>query len=66
MPARPTWSGSIQISLVSIPVRIYPASSPPRQVEFHQIDRKTHHRIRHQNVDEGEVVDSADIVKGFE
>ena len=41
MPARPTWSGSIQISLVSIAVRIYPASNPPRQVEFHQIDRKT-------------------------
>jgi DNA end-binding protein Ku len=66
MPARPTWSGSIRISLVSIAVRIYPASNPPRQVEFHQIDRKTHHRIRHQNVDEGQTVDSADIVKGFE
>jgi DNA end-binding protein Ku len=66
MPARPTWSGSIQISLVSIAVRIYPASNPPRQVEFHQIDRKTHHRIHHQNVDQGEAVDRADIVKGFE
>ena len=66
MPARPTWSGSIQISLVSIAVRIYPASNPPRQVEFHQIDRKTHHRIHHQNVDDGEVVETRDIVKGFE
>ena len=66
MPARPTWSGSIQISLVSIAVRIYPASNPPRQVEFHQIDRKTHRRIHHQMVDEGQTVDRADIVKGFE
>lgn len=66
MPARPTWSGSIQISLVSIAVRIYPASNPPRQVEFHQIDRRTHHRVHHQIVDEGESVDRADIVKGFE
>lgn len=30
MPARPTWSGSIQISLVSIAVRIFPATNPPR------------------------------------
>lgn len=66
MPARPTWSGSIQISLVSIAIRIYPASNPPRQVEFHQIDRKTHRRIHHQLVDEGETVNHADIVKGFE
>lgn len=66
MPARPTWSGSIQISLVSIAVRIFPASNPPRQVEFHQIDRKTHRRIHHQLVDEGEAVNRADLVKGFE
>jgi DNA end-binding protein Ku len=50
MPARPTWSGSIQISLVSIAVRVFPATNPARQVEFHQIDRRTHHRVHHQNV----------------
>ena len=66
MPARPTWSGSIQISLVSIAVRIFPASETARAVEFHQIDRKTHRRIHHQNVDEGGAVDREDIVKGFE
>lgn len=66
MPARPTWSGSIQISLVSIAVRIFPASEPARAVEFHQIDRKTHRRIHHQNVDESGAVAREDIVKGFE
>lgn len=66
MPARPTWSGSIQISLVSIAVRIFPASQPARAVEFHQIDRKTHRRVHHQNVDEGGSVAREDIVKGFE
>jgi DNA end-binding protein Ku len=66
MPARPIWSGSIQISLVSIAVRIYPASETARAVEFHQIDRKTHHRIHHQNVDESGRVAPEDIVKGFE
>jgi DNA end-binding protein Ku len=66
MPTRPTWSGSIQISLVSIAVKIFPATNPGKQVEFHQIDRKTHKRVHHQNVDEAGEVERADIVKGFE
>lgn len=66
MPARPTWSGSIQISLVSIAVRIFPASNTARQVEFHQIDRRTHQRVHHRNVDESGEVDRSDIVKGYE
>jgi len=63
MPTRPTWSGSIQISLVSIAVKIFPATNPGRQVEFHQIDRKTHKRVHHRNVDESGDVRKADIVK---
>ncbi|HVT99644.1 MAG TPA: Ku protein [Acidobacteriaceae bacterium] len=66
MPARPTWSGSIQISLVSIAVRIFPASNPARSVEFHQIDRRTHQRVHHRNVDESGEVEKSDIVKGYE
>ena len=66
MPIRPTWSGSIQISLVSIAVKIFPGTNPARQVEFHQIDRKTHKRVHHRNVDESGEVEKADIVKGFE
>ena len=66
MSIRPTWSGSIQISLVSIAVKIFPATNPGKQVEFHQIDRKTHKRVHHQNVDEAGEVEKADLVKGFE
>ena len=66
MPTRPTWSGSIQISLVSIAVKIFPATNPGKQVQFHQIDRKTHKRVHHQNVDEAGEVEKANIVKGFE
>jgi DNA end-binding protein Ku len=66
MPTRPTWSGSIQISLVSIAVKIFPATNPGKQVEFHQIDRKTHKRVHHQNVDETGEVKKADLLKGFE
>jgi DNA end-binding protein Ku len=66
VPTRPTWSGSIQISLVSIAVKIFPATNPGKQVQFHQIDRKTHKRVHHQNVDEAGEVEKTDIVKGFE
>jgi DNA end-binding protein Ku len=66
MPTRPTWSGSIQISLVSIAVKIFPATNTGKQVQFHQMDRKTHKRVHHQNVDEAGDVKKADIVKGFE
>ena len=66
MPTRPTWSGSIQISLVSIAVKIFPATNPGKQIEFHQIDRKTHKRVHHQDVDEAGEVEKSDIVKGFE
>ena len=66
MPARPTWSGSIQISLVSIAVRIFPATNPGRSVEFHLIDRRTHQRVHHRNVDEQGEVEKSDIVKGYE
>ena len=64
--ARPTWAGSIQISLVSIAVKIFPATNPGRQVEFHQISRETGKRVHHQNVSDAGAVDKADIVKGFE
>src|ERR1700730_10888293 len=66
MPTRPPWSGSIQISIVSIAVKTFRATNPGKQVEFHQIDRKTHKRVHHQNVDEAGEVEKADIVKGFE
>lgn len=66
MATRPTWSGSIQISLVSMAVKIFPATNPGKQIEFHQIDRKTHKRVHHRNIDEAGEVEKADIVKGFE
>jgi DNA end-binding protein Ku len=66
MATRPTWSGAIQISLVSIGVKIFPATNPGRAVEFHMIDKKTHKRVHHKNVDEVGEVEKADVVKGFE
>ena len=64
---RPYWSGQVQISLVSFGVSLFPATEAASQIAFHQIDRRTGERIRHQNVaQDRESVDSADIVKGYE
>src|ERR1700744_1572729 len=66
--ARPTWSGHIQISLVSFGVKLFPATSPASQIRFHQIDRRTGERVRQKKVVEGGEgsVENADIVKGYE
>ena len=65
--ARPYWSGQIQISLVSFGVSLFPATEAASQIAFHQIDRRTGERIRHQNVAQDQAaVDRADIVKGYE
>lgn len=64
--ARPLWSGNLQISLVSFGVGLIPATSPTGEISFHQIDRKTGQRVRHQNVVNENPVESSDIVKGYE
>jgi DNA end-binding protein Ku len=69
--ARPYWQGSIQISLVSAQVSLFPASNSARAVEFHQIDRETGERVHHQNVvassdQDAHAVEKADVVKGYE
>lgn len=71
--ARPYWQGSIQISLVSAQVSLFPASNSARAIEFHRIHRDTGERVRQQNVvpggddgDESREVDKGDIVKGYE
>jgi DNA end-binding protein Ku len=65
--ARPFWSGHIQISLVSFGVKLFPAVEAKSEIRFHQIDRKTGERVRHQKVSaDEEPVDNEDIVKGYE
>jgi len=67
MAGRPYWSGQLKISLVSIGIQLFPATSPQSGITFHQIDRSTGQRIRHLNVINGdEPVENSEIVKGFE
>lgn len=70
MVGRPFWSGQIKISLVSFGVQLYPAVNAQAGISFHQIDKATGQRVRHQKVvgsaGEDEPVENAEIVKGYE
>jgi DNA end-binding protein Ku len=53
--ARAVWSGTISFGLVSVPVRLYPATRR-KDVRFHEIDRLSGQRIHHQKVVEAALV----------
>lgn len=48
--ARPYWSGTIQISLVSFAVKFFVATESKSEIRFHQVSRSTGERVRHQKV----------------
>lgn len=74
--ARPYWSGQVTISLVSFGVKLFVATEAKSEIRFHQIDRKTGERVRHQKVlasavetapdEAAEPVERSQIVKGYE
>src|SRR5438445_7678500 len=43
------WTGSISFGLVSIPIKLYPATEP-KDVRFHLYDRRTGKRVRYERV----------------
>jgi DNA end-binding protein Ku len=66
-PARPYWTGYLKLSLVTIAVRLYTATSERERVRFHQIHEPSGERVRQQLVVPGiGPVERDDIVKGFE
>ena len=68
MAPRAYWKGYLRLSLVSCPIALYPATSEREKISFHQINKKTGHRIKYVKVDaeSGEEVEAADIVKGYQ
>jgi DNA end-binding protein Ku len=65
--ARPYWSGQFQISLVSFGIQLFPATEAKSEIHFHQLNRKTGERVKHQNVSgEDDPLDKDEIVKGYE
>jgi len=67
MAPRAFWTGNLRLSLVNIPVRLYPATSTERKIELHQIHEPSGKRIRYQKMAPGVgPVENEEITKGFE
>ena len=67
VPARPYWTGYLKLSLVTIAVRLYTATSERERVRFHQIHEPSGERVRQQLVVPGiGPVERNVVVKGFE
>lgn len=64
---RAIWSGAVSFGLVSIPVKLYTATSK-KSVSFNQLDGRTGSRIKQKKVSalDGEEVPREEIVKGYE
>ncbi len=67
MAPRPTWKGALKLSLVSIPIRVFPATSQAADVSFRQLHRKCHTpiQLRRWCPHCDEEVAPGDVVKGF-
>ncbi len=67
MAPRASWKGYIKLSLVSCPVRLYPAVSASERISFNQLHKDTHNRINMKPVDpELGLVERSDLVRGYE
>jgi DNA end-binding protein Ku len=64
---RPTWTGSIAFGLVSIPVKLHPATES-RRIAFHEMEEGSGQRIRYKRVAErsGREVPWKKIQRAFE
>jgi DNA end-binding protein Ku len=62
------WKGYLRLALVTIPIRMAPATSSSDKIAFNQLNKATGNRVKQQLVDSetGDVVERADIIKGYE
>ena len=68
MAARATWKGYLKISLVNIPIRVFPATDAAATISFNQLHRECRTRIQQKrwcNTCQTEVPNT-DLVKGYE
>jgi DNA end-binding protein Ku len=68
MAARPTWKGYLKISLVNIPIKVFPATESSGSISFNQLHAECQTRIQQKKWCphcEREVPNT-EIVKGFE
>ena len=68
MAARPTWRGHLKVSLVTVPIRVFPATDAASSVSFNQLHGECQTRIQQKkwcpHCDRQ--VDKSEIVKGYE
>src|SRR5476651_187654 len=68
MAARPTWKGYLKISLVNIPIRVFPATDAAATISFNQLHRECLTRIQQKKWCPAcqQELTAQDIVKGYE
>ena len=68
MAARPTWTGFLKVSLVMVPVRVFPATDSAVAVRFNQLHAECQTRIQQKKWCPtcDRQVDKTEIVKGYE
>src|SRR5690349_22428660 len=68
MAARPTWKGYLKISLVNIPIKVFPATDAGATLSFNQLHAECQTRIQQKRWCphcQREVANT-DLVKGYE
>ncbi len=68
MAARATWKGYLKVSLVNIPIKVFPATESAGTISFNQLHNACQTRIQQKKwcPSCNKEVATADIVKGFE
>jgi len=68
MPARATWKGYLKISLVTIPIKVFPATDAGATLSFNQLHAECQTRIQQKRWCPNcqREVPNTDIVKGYE
>lgn len=71
MPPRPSWSGYLKLSLISVPVKAYTATGSGVAIPLHQLHEECHSRIKyvktcpiHGEVTKDEIVSGYEFAKG--
>jgi DNA end-binding protein Ku len=64
---RPSWTGQLRFSLVTIPVQLFNGSKSSRNIALHQLHKPTLKRVHQQPIVEGiGPIDKKEIIKGYE
>ena len=68
MPPRPTWKGYLKVSLVTIPVKVFPATESSATISFNQLHAECQTRIQQKRwcPQCEKEVSLSEIVKGYE